>query len=342
MTRSCRDCHPTSRPLSPNVDIPQPGRPARGSATGRPIMALLDLLGRRWALRVGWELRDGEPRSFRQLQACVRRRVLQRAQRAPAGAPRPPASSSATPTAIASPRRGAELLELLLPLDAWAQAGRPPALRRAAVLRTRGRAAGACARARRRSRSASRPRRSRDGRERSPRPGCGRWRGRRRGPRRGCRSGARSRRSWWSPRTGSAAARARRAARTGCRRATSGMSNVRRAPPKYSASWRRRSSNARVIGVHAGSIAQRIDGRPASTGDGAFAVADEQQLADGTVDGGVEHARRTILGARRETTGSRGPDRTRVWLAVVVREQRAEVQAAKFISEPGATSTVVG
>ena len=30
----------------------------RGSRTGRPIMALLDLLGRRWSLRILWELRD--------------------------------------------------------------------------------------------------------------------------------------------------------------------------------------------------------------------------------------------------------------------------------------------
>lgn len=30
-------------------------------------MALLDLLGRRWALRVAWELREG-PRTFRALQ----------------------------------------------------------------------------------------------------------------------------------------------------------------------------------------------------------------------------------------------------------------------------------
>jgi DNA-binding HxlR family transcriptional regulator len=30
-------------------------------------MALLDLLGRRWALRILWELRDGEPRNFREL-----------------------------------------------------------------------------------------------------------------------------------------------------------------------------------------------------------------------------------------------------------------------------------
>lgn len=34
-------------------------QPVRGSRTGRPIMALLDLLGRRWTLRVVWELRDG-------------------------------------------------------------------------------------------------------------------------------------------------------------------------------------------------------------------------------------------------------------------------------------------
>ena len=33
----------------------------RGSRTGRPIMALLDLLGRRWTLRIIWELRDGPP-----------------------------------------------------------------------------------------------------------------------------------------------------------------------------------------------------------------------------------------------------------------------------------------
>ena len=32
-------------------------------------MAALDLLGRRWALRVLWELRDG-PRGFRALQAA--------------------------------------------------------------------------------------------------------------------------------------------------------------------------------------------------------------------------------------------------------------------------------
>jgi DNA-binding HxlR family transcriptional regulator len=48
---------------------PLPGRPVRGSSTGRPIMALLDLLGRRWALRVLWELRDPPALTFRDLQA---------------------------------------------------------------------------------------------------------------------------------------------------------------------------------------------------------------------------------------------------------------------------------
>jgi DNA-binding HxlR family transcriptional regulator len=42
-------------------------RRVRGSTTGRPIMALLDLLGRRWVLRLVWELRE-EPRRFRELQ----------------------------------------------------------------------------------------------------------------------------------------------------------------------------------------------------------------------------------------------------------------------------------
>lgn len=50
------------------MPTPKPGKPVRGSRTGRPIMALLDLLGRRWALRILWELREG-PLRFRTLQA---------------------------------------------------------------------------------------------------------------------------------------------------------------------------------------------------------------------------------------------------------------------------------
>jgi DNA-binding HxlR family transcriptional regulator len=43
----------------------------RGSRTGRPIMALLDLLGRRWTLRMLWELREGRKLTSRGLRtAC--------------------------------------------------------------------------------------------------------------------------------------------------------------------------------------------------------------------------------------------------------------------------------
>ena len=42
----------------------------RGSRTGRPIMALLDLLGRRWTLRISWELRDGPLTSRALRTAC--------------------------------------------------------------------------------------------------------------------------------------------------------------------------------------------------------------------------------------------------------------------------------
>lgn len=47
---------------------PLPGRPVRGSDTGRPVMVLLDLLGRRGTLRLLWELRDGRAQTFRSLQ----------------------------------------------------------------------------------------------------------------------------------------------------------------------------------------------------------------------------------------------------------------------------------
>jgi DNA-binding HxlR family transcriptional regulator len=48
---------------------PLPGRPVRGSRSGRPVMALLDLLGRRWTLRLLWELRDERVVTFRVLRA---------------------------------------------------------------------------------------------------------------------------------------------------------------------------------------------------------------------------------------------------------------------------------
>ena len=42
----------------------------RGSRTGRPIMALLDLLGRRWTLRIIWELREDRALTSRALRTA--------------------------------------------------------------------------------------------------------------------------------------------------------------------------------------------------------------------------------------------------------------------------------
>ncbi|MDA9423878.1 MULTISPECIES: winged helix-turn-helix transcriptional regulator [Bradyrhizobium] len=49
---------------------PSKTRSVRGSRTGRPIMALLDLLGRRWSLRILWELRKAPLTSRALRTAC--------------------------------------------------------------------------------------------------------------------------------------------------------------------------------------------------------------------------------------------------------------------------------
>ena len=49
------------------MSLPIPGQQVRGSKTGKPIMALLDLLGRTWALGIIWNLHRG-PATFRELQ----------------------------------------------------------------------------------------------------------------------------------------------------------------------------------------------------------------------------------------------------------------------------------
>ncbi|UJH69135.1 winged helix-turn-helix transcriptional regulator [Allomuricauda sp. SCSIO 65647] len=47
--------------------LPLPGNPVRGSKSGQPVMALLDLLGRSWAMGIIWHLNHG-PSTFRKLQ----------------------------------------------------------------------------------------------------------------------------------------------------------------------------------------------------------------------------------------------------------------------------------
>ncbi|WP_435235757.1 winged helix-turn-helix transcriptional regulator [Psychromonas sp. PT13] len=50
-------------------NFPYPGKPVRGSTTGKPTMALFDLLGRRWAMGVIWQLNLCGPCTFRELQS---------------------------------------------------------------------------------------------------------------------------------------------------------------------------------------------------------------------------------------------------------------------------------
>ncbi len=99
--------------------VPLPGRKVRGSSTGRPIMALLDLLGRRWALRIGWELR-GRTLSFRELRdACdgMSPSVLnQRLAEA-----RDAGLVELTDDGYRLTADGDELLDLIAPLSAWSR-----------------------------------------------------------------------------------------------------------------------------------------------------------------------------------------------------------------------------
>jgi DNA-binding HxlR family transcriptional regulator len=58
-------------PKPPSLSRQTVGKgPVRGSRTGRPIMALLDLLGRRWSLRILWELREQSMTSRALRTAC--------------------------------------------------------------------------------------------------------------------------------------------------------------------------------------------------------------------------------------------------------------------------------
>jgi DNA-binding HxlR family transcriptional regulator len=54
----------------PKQDPVMKKRAVRGSRTGRPIMVLLDLFGRRWSLRILWELRERSMTSRALRTAC--------------------------------------------------------------------------------------------------------------------------------------------------------------------------------------------------------------------------------------------------------------------------------
>lgn len=99
--------------------MPAPGRKVRGSATGRPIMAALDLAGRRWLLRVLWELRE-EALTFRALrQRCgdISPTVLNTRL----GEMREAGLLASTEAGYELTARGRELIEALVPLTRWAE-----------------------------------------------------------------------------------------------------------------------------------------------------------------------------------------------------------------------------
>src|ERR1044072_2762427 len=91
----------------------------RGSRTGRPIMALLDLLGRRWTLRILWELRDGALTSRALREACedASPTVLQ----ARLAELRQACFVELTPGGYCLTDAGNELLGTLLPLHRFAE-----------------------------------------------------------------------------------------------------------------------------------------------------------------------------------------------------------------------------
>ena len=106
--------------MTQRANLPKPGSKARGTRSGRPIMVLLDLLGRRWTLRVLWELREG-PLRFRPLQeGCggLSPTVLNRrlAELRAAGI-----VASATPEGYELTNEGRKLLRALAPLGDWAR-----------------------------------------------------------------------------------------------------------------------------------------------------------------------------------------------------------------------------
>ena len=94
--------------------------PVRGSTTGRPIMAALDLLGRRWALRVLWEMRDGPvgPRELRERCDRMSSSVLYERLRELTGAG---LIERTADERYELTRHGRSLHAAIAPLDAWAR-----------------------------------------------------------------------------------------------------------------------------------------------------------------------------------------------------------------------------
>ena len=98
---------------------PKPGKPVRGSRSGRAGMALFDLLGRRWALRVIWELREGRRLNFRELLAACE--IAPSVLNTRLAELRETRLVELGEGGYALTRQGASLLDLLMPLHDWAE-----------------------------------------------------------------------------------------------------------------------------------------------------------------------------------------------------------------------------
>jgi DNA-binding HxlR family transcriptional regulator len=98
--------------------IPKPGQPVRGSKSGRAGMALFELLGRRWALRVIWELREGRRLNFRDLGAACE--IAPSVLNTRLAELRETKIIELGDDGYALTKQGAALLHLLMPLHDWA------------------------------------------------------------------------------------------------------------------------------------------------------------------------------------------------------------------------------
>lgn len=99
---------------------PKQDASVKGSRTGRPVMALLDLLGRRWVLRILWELRETSL-TFRELRErcdAMSPTVLNQRLRELRDAD---IVVLQEPYGYALTRQGKRLLEAFTPLQRWAE-----------------------------------------------------------------------------------------------------------------------------------------------------------------------------------------------------------------------------
>ena len=102
------------------MSAPRPGRPVRGSTTGRPLMAALDLLGRRWALRcpvgVAKRTRRGTPPA-----RAMRKALLERALRTTPRSLQEAGLVQRDGQQWALTALGTDLDAALAPLEAWSR-----------------------------------------------------------------------------------------------------------------------------------------------------------------------------------------------------------------------------